>query len=103
MLGKLGRWAVVVGVLFAVSNLGYYGYTTVFVEGLRERPGRVQRRQYLRGSRVGQLPSVTDQPGGNLGPTIYGAASAASGRVDTVVPVGDLDVVIRVQVQYAIA
>ena len=33
MLGKLGRWAVVVGVLFAVSNLGYYGYATVFVEG----------------------------------------------------------------------
>jgi len=102
MLGKLGRWAVVVGVLFAVSNLGYYGYTTVFVEGLRERPGRVQRRQYLRGSRVGQLLSVTDQAGGYVGPTIYGAA-AKSDTTPTVIPVGDLDVVIRVQVQYAIA
>ena len=53
------------------------------------------------GVKVGQLLSVTDQPAGYIGPTMYGAASAA--RLDTVVPVGDLDVVIRVQVQYAIA
>jgi len=55
------------------------------------------------GVRVGALLSVSDQPGSSVGPTIYGAAQAVSGRVDTVVPVGDLDVVIRVQVQYAIA
>jgi uncharacterized protein len=54
------------------------------------------------GVRVGQLLSVTDQASGYLGPTIYGASTATSGK-DTVVPVGDLDVVIRVQVQYAIA
>ena len=54
------------------------------------------------GVRVGQLLSVTDQQGGYSGGPIYAAPSAASGR-DTVIPVGDLDVVIRVQVQYAIA
>jgi uncharacterized protein len=54
------------------------------------------------GVRVGQLLSVSDQAGGYVGPAIYAAAPAA-GRADTVIPVGDLDVVIRVQVQYAIA
>jgi uncharacterized protein len=54
------------------------------------------------GVRVGQLLSVTDQAGGYVGPTIYGAA-AKSDTAPTVIPVGDLDVVIRVQVQYAIA
>jgi hypothetical protein len=33
MLGTLAKWAVVVGVLFAVSNLGYYGYRAVFIDG----------------------------------------------------------------------
>jgi hypothetical protein len=33
MLGTLAKWAVVVGVLFAVTNLGYYGYRAVFVDG----------------------------------------------------------------------
>ena len=55
------------------------------------------------GVKVGQLLSATDQPGGYVGPTIYGAGAAASGRADTVIPVGDLEVVVRVQVQYAIA
>jgi uncharacterized protein len=54
------------------------------------------------GVRVGQLLSVTDQPGGYVGSLTYGATPAAAGR-DTVIPVGDLDVVIRVQLQYAIA
>jgi hypothetical protein len=33
MLGNLVKWAVVIGVLFAVTNLGYYGYKAVFVDG----------------------------------------------------------------------
>src|SRR6202165_5024816 len=33
MFGTLAKWAVVVGVLFAVTNLGYYGYRAVFVDG----------------------------------------------------------------------
>src|ERR1700694_5380727 len=33
MFGTLVKWAVVVGVLFAVTNLGYYGYRAVFVDG----------------------------------------------------------------------
>src|SRR4030081_44578 len=33
MLVKLVKGAVVVGVLFAITNLGYYGYKAVFVEG----------------------------------------------------------------------
>jgi hypothetical protein len=54
------------------------------------------------GVKVGQLLSVTDQQGGYVGTPIFAAPSAASGTA-TVVPVGDLDVVIRVLVQYAIA
>jgi uncharacterized protein len=55
------------------------------------------------GVRVGQLLSVTDQAGGYVGPVIYGAAAKADSAAPTVIPVGDLDVVVRVQVQYAIA
>jgi uncharacterized protein len=54
------------------------------------------------GVRVGQLLNVTDLASGYVGPAIYGASLAPASK-DTVVPVGDLDVVIRVQVQYAIA
>jgi uncharacterized protein YggE len=54
------------------------------------------------GVRLGQLLSVTDQPGGYVGGPIYAATAGAANR-DTVIPVGDLEVVIRVQVQYAIA
>ena len=32
MLGRLIKWAVVVGVLFVVTNLGYYGYQTFIVD-----------------------------------------------------------------------
>ena len=53
------------------------------------------------GVRLGSLLSVSDQQSGSVGPAIYTTARAAG--ADTVVPVGDLDVVIRVQVQYAIA
>ena len=55
------------------------------------------------GVKVGQLLSVTDQQGGYIGRPIYAAPSGAAASRDTVTPVGDLDVVIRVQVQYAIA
>jgi uncharacterized protein YggE len=54
------------------------------------------------GVRLGQLLAVSDQQSGYVGPIAYGAARTA-GAADTVIPVGDLDVVIRVQVQYAIA
>jgi len=53
------------------------------------------------GVRVGQLLSVSDQPSGYVGPSALGAAPSAAR--DTVIPVGDLDVVVRVQVQFAIA
>ena len=33
MLGRLIKWAVVLGVLFAITNLGYYGYRAFIVEG----------------------------------------------------------------------
>ena len=53
------------------------------------------------GARVGALLSVSDlQQSSPPGP-IY-AAAGDSARTPTVVPVGDLDVVIRVQVQFAI-
>jgi len=54
------------------------------------------------GVRVGELLSITDQAGGYVGPPIYGAAAKVDSAA-TVIPVGDLDVVVRVQVQYAIA
>ena len=54
------------------------------------------------GVKVGQLLSVTDQPGGYSGGPIYATPSGAAASRDTVIPVGDLDIVIRVQVQYAI-
>jgi hypothetical protein len=55
------------------------------------------------GVKVGPLLSVSDiQPSGYSGP-VYAAAAASSGQTPTVVPVGDLDVAVRVQVQFAIA
>jgi uncharacterized protein len=53
------------------------------------------------GVRVGQLLSVSDLPSGSIGPVAYDATRSAGSA--TVIPVGDLDVVVRVQVQFAIA
>lgn len=54
------------------------------------------------GVKVGPLLSVSDfQQSGYSGP-VFGASAADSGGRATVVPVGDLDVAIRVQVQFAI-
>lgn len=71
-------------------------------QAIAEARAKAEAMAKAGGVRVGQLLSVTDQAGGYVGPTIYGAAPTAAGR-DTVVPVGDLDVVIQVQVQFAIA
>jgi uncharacterized protein YggE len=53
------------------------------------------------GVRVGQLLSISDQPSGYVGPVPYAAAASAASA--TVIPVGDLDVVVRVEVQFSIA
>jgi uncharacterized protein len=55
------------------------------------------------GVRVGQLLSITDQASCYPGPINYGAAAPGARVADTVIPVGDLDVVVSVQVQFAIA
>jgi uncharacterized protein YggE len=56
------------------------------------------------GVKVGQLLSVSDiQQSGYTGPLYDAATPSAAGRAATVVPISDLDVAIRVQVQFAIA
>ncbi|HLQ63007.1 MAG TPA: SIMPL domain-containing protein [Candidatus Acidoferrales bacterium] len=71
------------------------------VQAISEARAKADAMAKAGGVRVGRLLSVTDlQQGGYPGP-LYGAAAPASR--DTVVPAGDLEVAIRVQVQFAIS
>ena len=71
-------------------------------EAIGEARAKAEAMAKAGGVKLGQLLSVSDQQGGYVGGPVYAAPSAGASR-DTVIPVGDLDVVIWVQVQFAIA
>jgi heme/copper-type cytochrome/quinol oxidase subunit 1 len=114
-LQTLNIWVSVSAFVLGASMLVFLFnvvYSLVFVRKPAEANARSQAIADARskaeamanagGVKVGPLLSVSDfQQSGYSGP-VFGASAADSGGRATVVPVGDLDVAIRVQVQFAI-